>query len=191
MMHIVATNMCIVIRTLVKESAKEIVHPDERHEHHVNGNLTVNCTRKEIIGETMEHASVYLFPFIIEYSIIGSAVMYSMWSNIGKNPEYVIVGADGDGGVRKPHREPLDWSSSSFGLFTGLLSLATSIIALILYFALINQQEFRYVAILANNISDTIINGLMIVAMIIGFFQIRSLQFTSKIYLLLSEKIVH
>ena len=48
--------------------------------------------RKEIIGETMENASVYLFPFIIEYSIIGSAVIYNMWKNIGKNPQYYMVG---------------------------------------------------------------------------------------------------
>ena len=36
-----------------------------------------------------------------------------------------------------------DWSSSSFGLFMGLLSLVTLIITLILYFALVNQEEYR------------------------------------------------
>ena len=40
--------------------------------------------RKEIIGETMENASIYLFPFIIEYSIIGSSVIYNMWKSIGR-----------------------------------------------------------------------------------------------------------
>jgi hypothetical protein len=36
-----------------------------------------------------------------------------------------------------------DWSASSFGLFMGLLSLVTLIITLILYFALVNQEEYR------------------------------------------------
>ena len=54
--------------------------------------IYVRPIRIEIIGETMESASVYLFPFIIEYSIIGSAVMYNMWKNIGKNPQYYMVG---------------------------------------------------------------------------------------------------
>ena len=34
------------------------------------------CERIEIIGGAMEHASIYLYPFIIEYSIIGISVMY-------------------------------------------------------------------------------------------------------------------
>ena len=51
------------------------------------------------------------------------------------------------------HREPLDWSGSSLGLFMGLLSMVTLIIALILHFALVNQQEYHLVAILINNVS--------------------------------------
>lgn len=77
-------------------------------------------------------------------------------------------------------REPLDWSSSSFGLFIGLLGLVTSTVVLILYFALVNQDDLRFFAILANNISDTIINTMMIVAMVIGFFQIKNLELVGK-----------
>ena len=51
------------------------------------------------------------------------------------------------------HREPLDCSGSSFGLFMGLLSMVTLVIALILYFALVNQQDYHMVAILVNNVS--------------------------------------
>ena len=54
------------------------------------------------------------------------------------------------------HREPLDWSGSSFGLFMGLLCMVTLIIALILHFALVNQQEYHLVAILINNVSGKV-----------------------------------
>ena len=49
-----------------------------------------------------------------------------------------LNGLNGGGGAGDI-RQPLDWSSSSFGLFTGLLSLVALIINLIVYFALVNQ----------------------------------------------------
>jgi hypothetical protein len=63
-----------------------------------------------------------------------------MWRHIGDNPRYVMVGdCDEDDQIGQQRRQPLDWSSSSFGLFMGLLSLVTLIINLIIYFALVNQ----------------------------------------------------
>ena len=40
------------------------------------------------------------------------------------------------------HREPLDWSGSSFGLFMGLLSMVILIIALLLHFAFKGLKSF-------------------------------------------------
>ena len=56
--------------------------------------MVEKCERVKIIGDAMENSSAYLFPFIVEYSIIGSHVLYSMWRNIGKNPEYLMLGDD-------------------------------------------------------------------------------------------------
>ena len=79
----------------------------------------------------------------------------SMWRHIGDNPRYVQLdevssfsnsisngGNSSDNAIKRPLatvRQPLDWSSSSSGLFTGLLSLVALIINLIVYFALVNQ----------------------------------------------------
>ena len=56
------------------------------------------------------------------------------------NPRYVVLddmsNTTDNLGVS---RQPLDWSSSSFGLFMGLLSLVALIINLIVYFALVDQ----------------------------------------------------
>ena len=91
MMHIIATNSCLVIRTLVKESAKEMEHSSalqlsnnslEDHDHdagaqtHESVDHLACCQRIHIIGETIENSSIYLYPFIIEYSIIGISVVY-------------------------------------------------------------------------------------------------------------------
>ena len=67
---------------------------------------------------------------------------HSMWRHIGDNPRYMLVDEKSNpdsGEAAASVRQPLDWSSSSFGLFTGLLSLAALIINLIVYFALVNQ----------------------------------------------------
>ncbi len=55
----------------------------------------------------------------------------------------------------------------------GLFALVTLTITLILYFALVNQEDFHLIAVLIINVSDTIINLLMAFAIIIGFFQVR------------------
>ena len=69
-----------------------------------------------------------------------------MWRHIGDNPRYMILDEkkfDSNDTAKNfdssETRQPLDWSSSSFGLFTGLLSLVALIINLIVYFALVNQ----------------------------------------------------
>ncbi len=69
--------------------------------------------------------------------------------------------------TQQQQRAPLDWSSSSVGLFLGLLSLVTLIISLIIYFALVNQDDFRLVAIVVNSGADSIVNFSMVIAMLV------------------------
>lgn len=53
-------------------------------------NETVNgsdgCGRVNIMGTIVQESGPYLYPFIIEYSLIGAAVIYVMWKHIGRNP---------------------------------------------------------------------------------------------------------
>lgn len=50
----------------------------------ING--TDNCGRVNIMGTIVQDSSPYLYPFIIEYSLIGATVIYVMWKHIGRNP---------------------------------------------------------------------------------------------------------
>jgi len=197
LMHLLATNCCIWIRTLVRESVREIVESDEfmtsvseqtrRHFRiHSARNSTSphttgtgqeadECEGLDILGDTIENSSIYLFPFLIEYSMIGGHIIYNMWKNVGRRPNFIMTGETQIKKEREHQR--MDWSASAIGLFLGLLALVTLTITLILYFALVNQESFHLIAVLLINVNDTIINGLMVVAIIIGFFQIRNLQF--------------
>ena len=187
LMHLIATNCCICIRTLVKESVREILESEDfKHLHseetteamkHGPSNHTEKdgCEKFDILGHTIEHSSIYLFPFIIEFSIIGAHIVYNMWKNVGNSPTFAMVG-ENETKKEKVHQR-LDWSGSDCGLFLGLLALVTLTITLILYFSLINQERFHLIGVLIINITDTIISIFMCIAIIVGFIQIRNLRF--------------
>ena len=48
------------------------------------------CGRNYILGEIPVYAAPYLYPFVVEYSLIASAVIFAMWRSIGSNPRYVL-----------------------------------------------------------------------------------------------------
>lgn len=49
------------------------------------------CGRINIMGSIVQDSAPYLFPFIIEYSLIGAAVIYVMWRHIGRHARYVFL----------------------------------------------------------------------------------------------------
>lgn len=49
---------------------------------------TNSCGRVNIMGTIVKDAAPYLFPFIIEYSLIGAAVIYVMWKHIGRQSRW-------------------------------------------------------------------------------------------------------
>ena len=40
------------------------------------------------MGDIVTKSAPYLYPFLIEFSLIGAAVLMVMWARIGKNPRY-------------------------------------------------------------------------------------------------------
>lgn len=48
--------------------------------------VQASCERINIMGTIVKDSAPYLYPFIIEYSLIGAAVIYVMWKHIGRNP---------------------------------------------------------------------------------------------------------
>lgn len=50
-----------------------------------------SCGRVNIMGTIVQDSAPYLYPFIIEYSLIGAVVIYFMWRHIGKHPKYIYI----------------------------------------------------------------------------------------------------
>uniref|UniRef100_A0A6A7FUC1 Otopetrin-2-like isoform X9 n=1 Tax=Hirondellea gigas TaxID=1518452 RepID=A0A6A7FUC1_9CRUS len=229
LMHMVATNVCVWIRTLIRESLKEINefkvsqgHTGEdymimegiRRALEKNGLLAPNrylynldefvemqdindtmvearqrltqqdimnrsCGRVEIMGSIVADSAPYLYPFIIEYSLIGACVLFIMWKHIGRSPKYVYDSELGDGISVASRRcqVKVDCIGASKGLFCGLLVLVSTLICLILFFVLIHQENLRRLAIYLADVSHCTIMLLSIIAIFIGFCRVRQLSF--------------
>ncbi|XP_047739391.1 proton channel OtopLc isoform X8 [Hyalella azteca] len=239
LMHMVATNVCVWIRTLVRESLKEInefkVSQGSSGEDYMimegirralerNGLLAPNrylynldefiemqeindtmvaasrrltqedimnrsCGRVEIMGSIVSDSAPYLYPFIIEYSLIAACVLFIMWKHIGRSPKYMRYSAVPDEYVFDPElgdgisvasrrcQVKVDCIGASKGLFCGLLVLVSTLICLILFFVLVNQEDLRRLAIYLADVSHCGIMVLSIVAIFIGFCRVRQLRF--------------
>ena len=90
-MHLIATNLCVWIRTLTNEIRMELIHESEEHEgnstggHYglagglYDGGEEEDCSKYR---QHMTNASPYLFPFVMEYSLIATGTMALMSSEV-------------------------------------------------------------------------------------------------------------
>ncbi|XP_024083592.1 uncharacterized protein LOC106670032 isoform X4 [Cimex lectularius] len=147
-----------------------------------------NCERNNIMGTIVQDSAPYLYPFIIEYSLIGAAVIYVMWRHIGKNPRYhteedlehrleVILSRRAVAMAHAQQGGRVDCVGASKGLFLGLLLLVASLICLILFFVLIHNPMLSLLAIYLADVSHCALMVLSIFAIIIGFIRIQGLKF--------------
>ena len=47
----------------------------------------VSCGKINLIGTIREDSAPFLYPFLVEYSLIGVVVLYIMWKHVGLNPK--------------------------------------------------------------------------------------------------------
>lgn len=157
-----------------------------------DGTMSNSCGRVNIMGTIVQDAAPYLFPFIIEYSLIGAAVIYVMWKHIGCYPRWPLrVEVDLERrleamlsrrAVALAHagHARVDCVGASKGLFFGLLLLVGSLICLILFFVLIHHPELGLLAIYLADVSHCVLMALSIIAIIVGFIRVQGLKFKAE-----------
>ncbi|XP_042217776.1 proton channel OtopLc-like isoform X2 [Homarus americanus] len=137
------------------------------------------CRRSELMGQLVDNASPFLFPCTIEYSLLCAGVLYVVWKNINK-PEVTF---DGDSDIstyvarKARHHYSVDCAHANRGLFMGILVLVLTIISLILFFVLINNEDYKALAVLEANIIELSVYGVATVTVVIGMIQMRELEF--------------
>ncbi|KAG1689330.1 Proton channel OtopLc [Nymphon striatum] len=151
-------------------------------------NFTNRCNHQKIMGNIEESAEPYIYPFIIEYSLIGAAVLYIMWKHIGPKSEFSVTFAPGVGNdqldelheiasQRSTAHVKVDCVGTSKGLFFGLLVLVGVVIAIILFFVLIEHEKYGFLSVYLGDVSHCVVLILSTIAIIIGFIRVRSLHF--------------
>ncbi|XP_063823550.1 proton channel OtopLc isoform X7 [Ostrinia nubilalis] len=152
-------------------------------------NTTV-CGRDPIMGTIVSDSAPYLYPFIIEYSLIGAAVIYVMWKHIGRYPSVAndedlerrleaVLSRRAAALAAAQRGNRVDCAGASKGLFCGLLLLVASLICLILFFVLIRHQDLKRLSIYLADVSHCALMILSILAILIGFIRGRVLKWSS------------
>lgn len=137
------------------------------------------------MGHLVQDASPLLFPCAIEYSLICAAILYVMWKNVaagGLDEDRRYSTNSSAGGRRSRHHYSVDCAKANKGLFAGIFVLVLTIISLILFFALINNPEYRAMAIMEVGAARFVLFCMAFVATIIGIIQVMlAFQTISKI----------
>ncbi|CAL4134095.1 unnamed protein product [Meganyctiphanes norvegica] len=193
-MHLVATNIAIWIRMVVWESANDWIKVNYEdkpldevpiYAGHVLRLYT--CFQNNSLGKLWTNAQPYLFPFLVEYSLIAASVTFIMWTNVGKEKlkklgqlgkKSLDDSATLDKRTRKGYWK-VDCRSASKGLFLGLLCIVGGIVILIIFFVMKDEPNFKERMFWISNGTQMIILSLSIISTIIGFIQIRKLSVSS------------
>ena len=137
-----------------------------------------SCERVNIMGTIVQDSTPYLYPFIIEYSLIGAAVIYVMWKHIGRYPKQQdedlehrleVMLSRRAVALAQANSGRVDCVGASKGLFFGLLLLVGSLICFILFFVLVRHEQFRILAYYLADASHGVLMIFAILAILIGF----------------------
>lgn len=77
------------IMEALTSSAEETEPEHQQSLWELTGN--VSCGRRIFLGDVIMDAAPFLYPFLIEYSLIGAAILYVLWAHIGLNPKCVHI----------------------------------------------------------------------------------------------------
>ncbi|XP_055333261.1 proton channel OtopLc-like isoform X2 [Paramacrobiotus metropolitanus] len=145
-----------------------------------------SCRAQTIIGNILQKASPFLYPCIVEYSLICAAMLYIMWRSISTrsktyNAEETSLSAmslSATGGKRQ--RYTVDCHGATKGLFIGLLMIVVTIISMILFFVWIWRSEYYSLAVFQAYVVEISLYTLTFVAVCMAFVQMRDLKFESR-----------
>jgi hypothetical protein len=128
------------------------------------------------MGHLVQDASPLLFPCAIEYSLICAAILYVMWKNVaaGRYDDDRRSSNSPTIARRSRHHYSVDCAKANKGLFAGIFVLVLTIISLILFFALINNPEYRAMAIMEVGAARFVLFCMAFLATIIGIVQVRN-----------------
>ncbi|XP_014680283.1 PREDICTED: otopetrin-2-like [Priapulus caudatus] len=127
----------------------------------------VDCFRKMVMINVSQQLSPFLFPCIIEYSLIVSGIIFIMWKNIGHGSPVKVGEA-----VKAPTSGiRIDTDNATKGLFLGLVVFVLTVINIIIFIIMVNEQDYRHSAVIASHSFEIVAYLVDLVCIIMGLFQ--------------------
>ena len=187
MMHLVATNLVIWLRALVKESLheKEALYlntsggTDHHYDHSQPRLEMAECREKyhadDYVTNVLNASSPFLYAFIIEFSLVGGTFFYNTWNSIHTKEDVL------PDHTRKKKKTNLcatiaktNWDQSSAGTLAGVFVLLLTLVDLVIFFTNIRTDEGNILEYLGK-IFTTSINFLGLIAAVTAFFKLQRL----------------
>ena len=188
LMHLVATNLLIWLRALLKESLHEMeaLHltaggTREHHDHHDQPRLDMEHCREQYhaddyVTNVLTASSPFLYAFIIEFSLVGGTFFYNTWNSIHTKQDVL---PDQTKKYKKTNLcatiAKINWAQSTTGTMAGVFVLLLTLVDLFIFFTNIRVDEGNVLEYLGK-IFTTSINLLAFMAAVVAFFQVQRLK---------------
>jgi hypothetical protein len=121
-----------------------------------------------------DRSAPYLFPCLIEYSLIGAAVAYRTFLNVGKR---VAKGDSVDESAGIQYSEPVECHKSNRGLFMGLLMILVTFVGVALFFVFDEDKHKKNISTGIFLSSEIFLFVISIIACIIGLCYTKGLAY--------------
>ena len=157
MMHLVATNLVIWLRAVIKESLHEMEaihlktsraseHQDQSHHNRATGLDMEDCREQyhedDYVTNVLKASSPFLYAFIIEFSLVGGTFFYNTWNSIHTREDVQPDQA------RKANKTNLcatiaktNWAQSTAGTMAGVFVLLLTLVDLFIFFTNVRIDE--------------------------------------------------
>ena len=130
----------------------------------------------------------YLYPFILQYSVLAIAAAYSLYADVGacavkeepeKDAEAERAEAERRRRVSYSQPMPVNFHKTHRGLFGGLIVMAGTFVAIILFFSYLGNDGYgtHSLSVLIYNSSDIGIQVIIALVVLIGWLSARRLSF--------------
>ena len=142
---------------------------EHQMDHHNETEIGGHC---EVADTLARRASPYLYPCIIEYSLIAAAIVFKMYQSVGRCGRHVFS-VTGDQTINQA-----DCHKANKGLFLGLFVTILTLIAVSSFFVFDERFENSDTASYIFYITEITLLFLSCMVVIIGFFKLQKLKFS-------------
>lgn len=175
MMHLMATNICVLIVTAVTET-----NEDYRQQNYIVNNVTTTMEGTKSCYEEVtlaRSASPYLFPCTIIYSIIGAGIIYRLYQYIGVRvkqrwPSHTSFTSSAPTGA-----SAIDCDKANKGLFLGLLVAVFTLIAIATFFVFESRLQDMFTAVKVLFTTEIVLMFITGLGIAWGYIRLSKLKF--------------